>query len=79
MEEILKLINDTIREEKGTRVDINSTLLDAELDSFGITMLFLALEDEYNYFDKAGLGEDPFSEIKYDTITIKEILDTCLS
>jgi hypothetical protein len=76
--QILETINDVVREEKGKRVDINSTLRDAELDSFGITMLFIQLDDKYQYFTKAGLGDDPFSNIEYDTITIAEIVTTCM-
>lgn len=79
MEEVLSIINDIIREEKGTRVTLESSLRDAALDSFGITMLFIALEDEYQYFSKAGIEEDPFKMIPYDTITIKEIVETCIS
>lgn len=77
-EQILKSINTVIREEKGTRVTLDSTLRDANLDSFGITMLFITLDDLYKYFTKGKYGDDPFSEIPYDTITIKEIVNTCL-
>ena len=79
MDEVLTVINEIVREEKGTRVTIGSLLRDAELDSFGITMLFIALEDEYGYFAKAGIEEDPFKMIAYDTITIREIVETCMS
>jgi len=79
MDEVLDVINEVIREERGKRVTLDSTLLDADLDSFGITMLFVRLDDEYEYFKKAGLSEnDPFGEIPYETITIREIVDTCL-
>jgi len=77
-EDVLFNINEIVRQEKGTRVDETSTLRDAALDSFGITMLFIALDDLYHYFNKAGYTKDPFKQIPYDTITIKEIIDTCL-
>jgi len=44
MEEVLEFINTTIREEKGDRVAIDSTLIDASLDSFGIRVLFIELD-----------------------------------
>ena len=78
MDEVLAFINKAIRDEKGTRVTIESSLRDADLDSFGITMLFMAVDDEYSYFTKGKYGKNPFDEIKYDTITIKEIVSTCI-
>ena len=78
MEEVLEYINSEIREERGTRVTIDSSLRDADLDSFGITMLFVALDGEYDYFTKGGYGKDPFKEIQYDKITIREIVETCM-
>ena len=76
--EVLAEINKVIREEKGRRVTEESTLREAELDSFGITMLFIALDDEYQYFTKAGYGEDVFKVIPYDTLTISEMIDICV-
>ena len=43
--EILDTMNSIIREEKGTRVTIDNSLRDADLDSFGITMLFFELDE----------------------------------
>ena len=77
--EVLDKINKVVREEKGRRVSETSTLRDAELDSFGITMLFIALDDEYQYFAKAGYGDDVFKVIPYDTLTISEMIDICVS
>ena len=77
-ENVLDYINVIVREEKGNRVDETSTLRDAALDSFGITMLFIALDERYQYFKKGGYGDNPFKEIHYDTITIKEVIATCL-
>lgn len=76
--EVLDKINEIIREEKGNRVTINDTLVDASLDSFGITVLFIALDDEYGYFKDIPEGEDVFATIPYATITIREIVSKCL-
>lgn len=78
MEEILEFINSKIREEKGNRVTLDSLLIDAELDSFGVTVVLLDIDEEYDYFTKAGYGEDPWKEIQFATISIKEIVDSCL-
>ena len=77
--EVLDTINREIRNEKGRRVTEEDTLRDAGLDSFGITMFFCALDDKYSYFAKGGYGKNPFAEIQYDQITIREIIDTCVS
>jgi len=77
--EVLEFFNSCVRSEKGNRVTINSSLRDADLDSFGITTLLLDLDERYGYFNNIPDDEDPFSSIPYDTITVKEIIDTCIS
>ena len=76
-EEILETFNKAIRNEHGNRVTLDSLLIDADLDSFGITMVLLEMDDNYKYFHKGSFGEDPFAEIPYYTISIKEIIDIC--
>lgn len=78
MEEVLAFINEHVRAEKGTRVNINSTLRDADLDSFGITVVLLELDEKYAYFSDIPDDVDPFTTVAYDTITIKEMVDKCL-
>lgn len=77
-EDVLERINEIIREEKGNRVTLNSKLVDAELDSFGITVLFITLDDEYGYFKDVPDGEDVFATIPYASITIREVVAKCL-
>ena len=76
--EILDFINTEVRNEKGTRVTIDSLWKDTNLDSFGHTMVFCALDDKYQYFSKAGYGKNPFAEIPYSTLTVAEVIDTCM-
>ena len=78
MKEVLEFINAVVREEKGNRVTVDSLLIDADLDSFGITVLFLELDGEYEYFSDVPDDVDTFSTIDFPTITIKEIVDKCL-
>ena len=77
-QDIIDYMNTIIREEKGSRVTIDSSLRDADLDSFGITMLFIALDDEYQYFTKGQYSDNPFSEIAYDTKMIRDIVETSI-
>jgi len=76
--EILEFINKVIREEKGSRVTIDSMLRDTALDSFGYTVLFLELDDAYEIFADVPEGEDPFQKIEWDTLTIKEVIERCI-
>lgn len=78
-EQVLARINEIVREEHGNRVNEASKVLDTELDSFGLTMLFIALDQEYKYFEKAGYGDDVAGKIPYDTLTISEVIDVCVS
>ena len=76
--EILDTMNSIIREEKGTRVTIDDSLRDADLDSFGITMLFFELDEKYEYFKDIPDDVDVFTTIPYDTITIKAMVAKCI-
>jgi len=75
---ILADINIVIREEKGTRVTLDSTLLDADLDSFGTTVLFLDMDTKYEIFADVPADVDPFKSIDWNTFTIRELVDKCL-
>ena len=77
-DEILEYFNKLIREEKGNRLSIDSRWKDADVDSFGTVIVFMEMDTKYGYFTKAGLGDNPFKEIPYDTITAREIVETCL-
>lgn len=76
--EVLDALNKLIREEKGNRVAEESSWLDAEVDSFGQAVVFMGLDAKYDYFAKGQFGADPFAAIPYATLTVKEIIDTCL-
>lgn len=52
MEEVLKFLNEKIRDEHGNPVSMESKWTDAEVDSFGTTMVFCDLDDRYGCFDK---------------------------
>ena len=80
MDEVLEFLNKVIRAEKGNRVTIDSMFKDAELDSFGTVMVLLEMDKKYEYLSKckyANIGDDIFSNIPYETLTILEIVETC--
>lgn len=70
MQDILDFINSKIREEHGRPVTIDDKLVDSEVDSFGITMVLLALDEEYHRFDPEWLKDTNIAEL-----TVNEIVD----
>lgn len=46
--DILSHINKIIKQEHGTRVELDNLLIDSGIDSFGYAIFFLELEDKYN-------------------------------
>jgi len=76
--EVLEFINEKIREEKGTRVKPTDTIKEANLDSFGYTVLFMELDDKYGYFGDVPEGSDPFEFIDWENTTYAEVIQKCL-
>lgn len=70
-EDILSFINTTLQTEGCSIVDVNHTLRETGLDSFGYIILWMALEERYGHF----ILPLEMSDMDYDTTTIKEIID----
>jgi len=70
MEDTLKFLNKRIREEHGKRVTADSMWTEAEVDSFGTTVIFLDMDAKYGNF-----SNDWFSTIDWKSLTIQYILD----
>lgn len=72
MEDALDFLNKKIREEHGNRVSMESKWMDAEVDSFGTTMVFLDMDEKYGCFPKewfsANIG-------KWNELTVREIVE----
>ena len=76
MEEVLEFLNKKIREEHGNRVSMDSKWMEAEVDSFGTTMVFLDMDEKYGCFDKDWFKE---SVGKFETMTIREIVERVMN
>ena len=70
--EVLDFLNGRIREEHGNRVNMESKWMDAEVDSFGTTMVFLDMDEKYG-----GFNGDWLVTLTGET-TIKEIVERAL-
>lgn len=72
MEEVLAFLNKKIREEHGNRVSMESKWIDAEVDSFGTTMVFLEMEEKYGCFPKEWFNDNMG---KWNELTVREIVE----
>ena len=70
MDEVLDFLNKKIREEHGSRVSIDSMWVEAEVDSFGTTMVFLDMDEKYECFPKEWFSSHMG---KWDKLTVREI------
>jgi len=78
-DEILAYINKVVRAEKGNKVTIENKLIDTDLDSLGLFTLFVELDCKYKYFRDIPNDSDPFNGLDYKKITIKQLVDKCMS
>lgn len=77
-QEILDRLNEIILEEKGTKVSMNSTFADANLDSLGTVITIASLEAEYPIFKDLPIDQDALSTIDFQTLTIRELVRKCI-
>ena len=73
-EEITQFVNKLIRQEHGKAMrDRTDKLVDTGIDSFGITMVILELENEYGI-----LTNEQLARIEIKDITLGDIIDMVL-
>ena len=73
-EEITQFVNKRIRHEHGQAMrDRTDKLVDTGIDSFGITMVILELENEYGI-----LTDEQLTTIEIKDITLGDIIDMVL-
>lgn len=68
--EILDTINNIIVKEQGVKLVLEDVLTESKLDSFGYTLLWLGLEDEYNIV----LETELISNVNYNTFTVFDLV-----
>lgn len=74
--EVLNSLNEKIREEHGSRVTMDSMWVEAEVDSFGTTMVFLDMDEKYNCFPKEWFNSNMG---KWNKLTVREIVERVLN
>ena len=68
--EILDTINNIIVKEQGVKLVLEDVLTKSKLDSFGYTLLWLGLEDEYDIV----LETELISNVNYNTFTVLDLV-----
>lgn len=74
MNEILDFINQRIKDEHGTLVTIDSLWTDANIDSFGSTMVLCDMDEKYDCFNREWL-----STVNFQELTIKDLVERALN
>ena len=68
-EEALAFLNKRIREEHGNPVKIDNLFIDSQVDSFGMTVIFLDMDDKYHCFNN-----EWFKTVDWKSTTVESIV-----
>lgn len=77
MEEVLEFLNSRIREEHGNRVTLDNVWPDAEVDSFGTTVVFLDMDEKYGCFSNTWFRS--LTKEQWGMLTIREIVERAVN
>jgi len=73
--EVLDFINAAIEEEKGQTVGMDDMFMDSELDSLGVALTLITLDEEFGCLD--GLEEE--GELKgLEELTVRDLVKKCI-
>jgi hypothetical protein len=73
--EILNFINEAIEEEKGSAVGMDDMFMDSDLDSLGVSLTLIMLDEEFGFLDD--LEKD--GELKnIEELTVRELVKKCI-
>lgn len=74
-QEVLDFINEAIEEEKGQPVGMDDMFMDSDLDSLGVSLTLLALDEEFGC-----LGDlEEAGELRgIDELTVRDLVKKCI-
>jgi hypothetical protein len=73
--EILDFINEAIEEEKGSAVGMDDMFMDSDLDSLGVSLTLIMLDEEFGFLED--LEKD--GELKnIEELTVRELVKKCI-
>lgn len=73
-ESLLEEINELLEEEHGNAISEEQALVESEIDSFGLTMVLVAIDQKYKVYPK-----EVFKDLPFDTITAKDVINDILA
>lgn len=76
-QEILDRINEVILDENGKAVTIDNTFLESELDSLGVMLTLITLDDDYHFLLDVPEDADIVEYLGVLTLTIKDLVNLC--
>jgi hypothetical protein len=73
--EVLDFINEAIEEEKGSAVGMDDMFMDSDLDSLGVSLTLIMLDEEFGFLED--LEKD--GELKnIEELTVRELVKKCI-
>jgi len=73
--EVLDFINEAIEEEKGRAIGMDDMFMDSELDSLGVVLTLLALDEEFGHME----GFEEGKELEgVEELTVRELVKQCI-
>ena len=73
--EVLNFINEAIEEEKGLSVGMDDMFMDSDLDSLGVSLTLIMLDEEFGFLED--LEKD--GELKnIEELTVRELVKKCI-
>lgn len=76
-QKILDRINEVILDENGKAVTIDNTFLESELDSLGVMLTLITLDDDYHFLLGVPEDADIVEYLGVLTLTIKDLVNLC--
>ena len=73
--EVLDFINEAIEEEKGRAVGMDDMFMDCELDSLGVVLTLVVLEEKFGYMEGFEEGKEMEGVEK---LTVRELVKKCI-
>lgn len=71
---LLNEINELIESEYGESIEEHQKLIESGIDSFGLTMVLVELDQKYNIYPK-----EVFRNLVFEKITAKSVIDDILA
>lgn len=73
-EELLEYINGLLEEEHGNPIGYTDTLVSSGIDSFGLTMVLIGIDNKYKIYPK-----EVFATLNFAELTANDVIEKVLN